>query len=55
MVLDGGRAAWAMQRSLAKARDNAAAVQRGKEIALGFFFDELFAVGGLVGGDDFFR
>jgi len=31
MVLDGGRAAWAMQRSLAKARDNAAAVQREKK------------------------
>src|SRR5258708_7490016 len=45
----------AVQRTFANAQERAEPAQRGKETALGFFFDELFAVGGFVCGDDFFR
>src|SRR2546430_6069158 len=45
----------AMQRSFANTQERAGPAQRGKEKALGFFFDELFAVHGFVGGDNLFR
>src|SRR5258707_9072689 len=45
----------AMQPSFANPQVRDEVAQRSKEIALGFFFDELFAVGGFVRGDDFFR
>jgi hypothetical protein len=44
----------AAQRSLAVPQVRVEAVKRRKEITLGFFFDEVFAMGRFMGGDDFF-